>query len=263
MLLMARRGLVVVMAMLLVASGWLLGELVRSRRSSLRSRATATVPLPAVTPEPAPAGTPGASEQIEVTVSSTDVPGCIAQSQLFRAHVASTWRDLRSDITLTYRWTKSTTNDSILVQLLGHEHRAEVSRGKAFPNVDLNLPVDGQTITVSLTTFVFDHWDSAGHACLVWLQPPGTPRRLTPERRAAAAGRSVTLALERRRVAVEGGDDDALGASRHADVPQAARTLVGESRFVGAPSDLQHTDRGVSAGRMAIAVIRRPIGIAA
>ena len=178
-----RRVLVIVLFLVLVAAAWMIGTALRSRLPWSRVESTTTL-TPTRGSTAVPAGTPGPGEQVEVTVSSGDVPGCYAEGQYFRAHVVSHWRDLRSDITLTYRWAKSTTGGSVLVQLMGNDHQAEVKLGKVFPNVELKLPLGGHMATVTLTTFVFDHWDDSGRACFVWLQPPGVPRRYSPERTA-------------------------------------------------------------------------------
>jgi hypothetical protein len=177
---MPRRILIIVAAVLLVAVGWVAGGVVRSRGLAPPVR-TAVAPVLSTA---VPGTTPNPADQVEVTVSSDDVPGCIAEGQPFRGHVRSRWGTLGSDITLTYQWTKAPAAGSILVQLAGNAHQAEVKQGNAFPNVDLRLPLGGQTVTVPLTTFVFDHWDSSGRACFVWLRPPNVPQRFNPEGRA-------------------------------------------------------------------------------
>lgn len=191
---MARRVLMIAVALLLVAVGWVAATVVRSHRPWAPIAPTGPL-VPSTGTSPAVLGaTPNPSGQVEVTVSSSDVPGCIAEGQPFRAHVRSRRGDLGSDITLTYRWSRAPAGESILVQLEGNAHQAEVEQGKAFPNVNLRLPMDGQTVTVPLTTFVFKRLDESGRACFVWVQAPSVPRRYNAPRAAVAGGAVVVVA---------------------------------------------------------------------
>lgn len=115
--------------------------------------------------------------QVEVTVRSTDVPGCVAAGRPFVASVYSVWREKRARNDLVYRWEPAPGGaDAIVVHVAGQSLTPTLSPGEPFPRVDLRLPLDSSTMKLTLTTFVFVEKNGEGEACFHWQRPPGTPQ---------------------------------------------------------------------------------------
>jgi hypothetical protein len=134
---------------------------------------------------PVPGATPGAeADEVQVTVGSRDVPGCHAAGQPFRANVDSRWGELVLHNTVTFYWRRGPDTDSLIVRVEGQTLEALLRPGQRFPDVTLHLPLGERSTDLKLTTFTFDRWGADGQACLVWAQPPGTPRpqRVVPWR---------------------------------------------------------------------------------
>jgi hypothetical protein len=157
----------------LLAIGYALGIAVR-QAGWLR---TAPVPVVGVTATPA-----AGDDQVDVTVSSNDVPGCYGADQPFRAVVDSRWGEHRARNVVIFRWQPGAETGTIQVSAEGQRMQKALRPGQPFPDVNLKLPLDDRTAQLALTTFIFRDLDKTGRACFTWAQPPGTPRpqRLPP-----------------------------------------------------------------------------------
>jgi hypothetical protein len=161
---MLRRLLVAVLLAVILGLGLLAGQLLRQKVASVFRH-----------------GGEPSSERIEVSVSGTDVPGCIVEGAAFRAVIRSQWGEKRSENVLVFHWARAAgSSNAILVSAEGQAIQKTLQPGEALPPVALQLPLGDQSLQVSITTFVFDRLDSAGRACFRWASPPGTPLPVTP-----------------------------------------------------------------------------------
>jgi hypothetical protein len=136
-------------------------------------------PAPPPAPvEPTPEGGPQRRlGQMQISVSSSDVPGCFEEGQPFQAILSSRWRGLESRDVVVFRWSRAPDGaGGVVVRADGKTKQVRLDLGERFPDVNLKLPLGEVTTEVKLTTFVFERWDASGKACFGWAQPPGTPR---------------------------------------------------------------------------------------
>jgi hypothetical protein len=133
---------------------------------------------PTASPPPAPVtpAAPGADE-VHITVSGDDVPGCFAADEPFRAVVRSRWGELRSENVLVFRWRLPVASEAAIeVHIEGQPKAYLVKPGQKLPDVTLALPLGDRLSQVRLSTFLYERRNEAGEACFRWVQPPGTPR---------------------------------------------------------------------------------------